>query len=184
MAGDSFSAATEALAGPREEILRKLRERIVGFAASRMQKDAAEDLAQEVLIVLHQRYAHLDRIEDLLPLALQILRFKLMAARRKSVRRGEYTQVPVDELPLADGAASPLQAAERNEMRSRLTAALAQLGERCKKVFALKLEGKNFGEIQTILGAGSINTVYAWDFRCRKQLLDLMGGSWRAIDEK
>jgi RNA polymerase sigma-70 factor (ECF subfamily) len=45
-------------------------------------------------------------------------------------------------------------------------------------MFALKLEGKDFGEIKAILGAASINTVYAWDFRCRKQLLELMGGRW------
>ena len=47
-------------------------------------------------------------------------------------------------------------------------------------MFRLKLEGKSFAEIQAILGAGSINTVYAWDFRCRKQLLEFMGGSWEA----
>ena len=34
--------------GTREEILRKLRERIVGFAASKLRGDAAEDLAQRV----------------------------------------------------------------------------------------------------------------------------------------
>ena len=184
MPGDFPSAANQTLTTPREEILRKLRERIVAFAASRMQKDAAEDLAQEVLIVLHQRYAALDRIGDLLPLALQILRFKLMAARRKSTRRGEYTQLPAEELPLPDKAPSPLLQAERKQMLERLTAAIAQLGERCKQIFALKLEGKTFTEIQTTLGAGSINTVYAWDFRCRKQLLHLMGGSWRTTDDK
>jgi RNA polymerase sigma-70 factor (ECF subfamily) len=27
---------------------------------------------------------------------------------------------------------------------------------------------------------GSINTVYTWDFRCRKNLLELMGGNWEA----
>lgn len=147
-----------------------------------MQRDAAEDLAQEVLILLHEKYPHLDRIEDLLPLALQIVRFKMMASRRKSVRRGEYTQTPVDELPLADPSASPLLAAERNELRERLVAAIEHLGERCRKIFALKLEGKNFVEIRAILGAGSINTVYAWDFRCRKQLSELMGGSQEGHD--
>ncbi len=161
-----------------EELLRKLRERIVGFAASRMQRDSAEDLAQETLIVLHQKYPDLDRIEDLLPLALQIVRFKIMAAKRKAVRRGEYTQEAVDDLPLAESGASPLASAERKQMRERLTAAIAKLGERCRRMFALKLEGRNFGEIQEILGAASINTVYAWDFRCRKQLLDRMGGTW------
>ena len=168
----------EATTATREAILAKLRERIMGFAASRMQRDAAEDLTQETLVLLHQKYAHLDRLEDLLPLAMQIVRFKMMAARRKSLRHGEYTQEAVDELPLTDGAPSPLVMAERKEMRARLTAAIGGLGERCRQMFALKLEGKNFVEIQGILGAASINTVYAWDFRCRKQLLERMGGSW------
>ncbi len=180
---DPASAAKAVPAGPRDEVLRKLRERIVGFAASRMQRDVAEDLAQEVLVLLHEKYAHLDKLEELFPLALQIVRFKMMAVRRKAVRHGEYTQVPVEDLPLADPALSPLVAAERKEMRDRLTQAIGQLGERCRQMFALKLEGKNFIEIRTMLGAASINTVYAWDFRCRKQLLDLMGGSWQGGEE-
>jgi RNA polymerase sigma-70 factor (ECF subfamily) len=52
----------------REELLAKLRERILGVAASRLQRDAAEDLTQEVLVVLHVKYAHLDSLDDLLPL--------------------------------------------------------------------------------------------------------------------
>src|ERR1700674_2831342 len=113
-------------AGSREELLEKLRERIVGFAASRIQRDAAEDLAQEVLILLHEKYGSLEKLEDLLPLSLQIVRFKMMALRRKAQRRGEYTQVPMDEIQVADGAADPLAAAERREMRERLVAAVAQ----------------------------------------------------------
>jgi RNA polymerase sigma-70 factor (ECF subfamily) len=73
-----------------------------------------------------------------------------------------------------------LAAAEQREMRERLIAAVSKLGERCRKLFALKLEGKSYAEIQTILGVGSINTVYTWDFRCRKNLLELMGGNWEA----
>lgn len=164
----------------RDEILEKLRERIVGFAASRLQRDAAEDLAQEVLILLHQKYGHLERLEDLLPLSLQIVRFKMMAFRRKMQRRGEYTQIPVDGIQVPDGAADPLAAAEQRQMRERLIAAIAKLGERCRKLYALKLDGKSYAEIQTILGVGSIKTVYTWDFRCRKHLMDLMGGSWEA----
>ena len=44
----------------RNEILVRLRERIVRFAASRLMRDAAEDLAQEVLLVLHEKYATLE----------------------------------------------------------------------------------------------------------------------------
>jgi len=162
----------------REQLLEKLRERIVSFAALKMQRDAAEDLAQEVLLLLHEKYGHLDRLEDLLPLSLKIVRYKVMAYRRKAQRRGEYTQVPVDEIQVAGDGVDPLSAAEQREMRERLVTAVAQLGERCRKLFALKLEGKTFAEIQAELGAASLNTVYTWDFRCRKNLLELMGGSW------
>ena len=57
-------------------------------------------------------------------------------------------------------------------------AALAQLGERCRDLFRWKLEGKNFPEIQTLMGQTSINTIYTWDLRCRKRLMALVGGSW------
>jgi RNA polymerase sigma-70 factor, ECF subfamily len=171
-------SAEKTALGSREAILLKLRERIVGFAASRLQRDAAEDLAQEVLILIHEKYGHLERLEDLLPLSLQIVRFKMMALRRKAQRHGEYTQVATDEIQLVDGTADPLVQAERREMREKLLTAVAQMGERCRKLFALKLEGKSYAEIQAILGVGSINTIYTWDFRCRKQLTELLGGSW------
>ncbi len=156
----------------REEILRKLRERIVGFAASRMQRDAAEDLAQEVLILLHEKYGHLDRLEDLLPLSLKIVRFKMLAYLRKVRRHGEHTQISVDEIQTPDGGTDALTAMEQRETRERLMAAIAALGERCRKLLALKLEGKNFAEIQIALGVKSINTIYTWDFRCRQNLME------------
>src|SRR5579863_2611887 len=166
------TGSLEKAASSRDEILQKLRERIVGFAASRMQRDTAEDLAQEVLILLHEKYGDLDRLEDLLPLALKIVRFKMLAQRRKARRHGEFTQVSPDEIQMPDGRTDALTALEQKEDRERLVAAVSQLGERCRKLLALKLEGKSFAEIQAILGASAINTVYTWDFRCRQQLMD------------
>ena len=170
--GSTSTKSLDQAPGSREEILRKLRERIVSFAASRMQRDAAEDLAQEVLILLHEKYGGLDRLEDLLPLSLQIVRFKMLAHRRKARRHGEFTQVAADEIQLPDGRTDALTALEQREARERLIAKIAEMGERCRKLLALKLEGKTFAEIQAILGAGSINTVYTWDFRCRQQLIE------------
>jgi RNA polymerase sigma-70 factor (ECF subfamily) len=162
----------------RDEILSKLRERIVAFAASRISGDVAEDLAQEVLMLLHDKYSQVDRLEELLPLSLQIMRFKIAALRRKSYRRGEFGQVSVDELQLPDLGPSPADYAERQQMRERLTIAIGKLSGRCREIMRLKLLGKSFPEIQTDLNADSINTVYTWDARCRKNLLDLMGGKW------
>jgi RNA polymerase sigma-70 factor (ECF subfamily) len=38
----------------------------------------------------------------------------------------------------------------------------------------LKLEGLSFPEIQTRLKVESLNTLYTWDFRCRKQVLEFL----------
>ena len=101
-----------------------------------------------------------------------------MGARRKTVRRGEHTQVSVDDLPLAGGEADPFEQTARRERLERLEAVLAELGERCQMLMRLKLEGLTFPEIQKRLGVTSLNTLYTWDFRCRKQLLERLGGEW------
>lgn len=129
-------------------------------------------------MLLHEKYAHLERPEDLLPLSLQIVRFKIMSLRRKAARRGEYTQVSITDIPLPDLNSNPADYVERKEMLERLARAVGQLGERCRELIRLKLQGKSFPEIQKIMGAGAINTVYTWDHRCRKNLLELMGGDW------
>lgn len=163
----------------RNQILDLLRERIVRFAASRLVGGiAAEDIAQEVLLVLHEKYPALDRVEDLLPLSIEITRFKILAARRKSLRRGENTQVSVDDLPLAGGDPDPLEQAVRRERLEALDAALKDLGDRCQQIFRLKLQGLSFIDIQRKLKVGSINTLYTWDLRCRKELRQRLGGDW------
>ena len=162
----------------RDQILASLRERILAFATLRVSRAQAEDLAQEVLVVLHEKYPHVADLTELVPLAFQVLRFKMVDAHRKSLRRGEYNQESVDNLPLADTGDDPARQLDQKQRVDRLLAAMAQLGERCRALFKWKLEGKRFPEIQKIMGQNSINTIYTWDLRCRKQLLSLMGGTW------
>ena len=162
----------------RDEILTSLRERILAFATSRVSREVAEDLTQEVLVLLHEKYAHVTELTELVPLAFQVLRFKMLDAHRKSLRRGEYNQESVDELPLANPGDDPATLLDQKQRVDRLLAAVAQLGDRCRDLLTLKLEGHSFPEIQTRMGQHSINTIYTWDLRCRKQLLSLMGGTW------
>ncbi len=164
----------------REEVLQQLRERILAFATSRVGRESAEDLTQEVLMVLHEKYPRVLSLTELVPLAFQILRFKMLDRHRKLLRRGEYNQESVDDAPLVDPSEDPSEEAEQRERVTQLIEALQQLGERCQHLFRLKLEGYTFPEIKGIFGAGSINTIYTWDLRCRKQLLALMGGQWEA----
>ena len=162
----------------RDEILTHLSERILTFATSRLQKDVAEDLTQEVLMLLHEKYVRVTELTELVPLAFQVLRFKMLDAHRKSLRRGEYNDHSVDDLPSADPGTDPASQLDQKQRVDRLMAALGQLGDRCRELFKWKLEGNSFPEIQTLMGQASINTIYTWDLRCRKQLLSLMGGTW------
>ncbi|MCC6392461.1 MAG: sigma-70 family RNA polymerase sigma factor [Bryobacterales bacterium] len=164
----------------RDQILELLRERIVAFAASRYRREPAEDVAQEVLRILHEKYSHVTDLTELLPLSLKIARFRIMSGVRTEIRRGEHNALPVDDLPLPDLRLNPAEQAERNQRLSRLKAALQTLGERCRRLIRYKLEGKSFPEIQALFEVSSINTIYTWDYRCRKQLLEAFGGSWEA----
>ncbi|MBL8227900.1 MAG: sigma-70 family RNA polymerase sigma factor [Bryobacterales bacterium] len=158
-------------------MLARLRERILGFASSHIQREAAEDVAQDVLMLLHTKYAHVTELTELVPLAMQIARFKIRERVRKSVRRGEHEQVPVEEELLADPGETPEALAERKELLQRLHDVLPKMGERCRRLLLYKLQGKSFAEIQRLFAVDSINTIYTWDLRCRKELRERMEGS-------
>ena len=162
----------------RDDMLTALRERIVAFAALRVSRDHAEDLAQDVLAVLYDKYPHVVELIELVPLAFQVLRYKMLDAHRKALRRGEYNQESVDALDVAASGGTPETQLDQKQRVERLLDAMAQLGERCRDLFRWKMEGKSFPEIQALMGQTSVNTIYTWDLRCRKQLLSLMGGSW------
>ena len=162
-----------------DQLLGSLRERILAFATLRVSRAHAEDLAQEVLVVLHEKYAHVTELTELAPLVFQVLSFKMLDAHRKSLRRGEYNSESIDDLPLADPGDDPATQLDQKQRVDRLLTAIGQLGERCRELFKWKLEGKSFPEIQTLMNQTSINTIYTWDLRCRKQLLAFMGGSWQ-----
>jgi RNA polymerase sigma-70 factor, ECF subfamily len=157
----------------RDEVLARLRERLVGYAASRNERGWAEDLAQDVLMVLEQKYAEVQRWEELVPLALQILRYKMAGHRRREARRSGQD---VGEVSIADPAPGPEMWAEREELLDRLAKAIPRLGERCREILRMKLLGRSFSEIQDELDAPSIRTVYSWDARCRQKLTELLGG--------
>lgn len=136
----------------------------------------AEDVAQETLLVLEEKYPLVQAMDELVPLAMQIARYRMMALHTKSLRRGERGSVPLDDVPIPDPAEDPEAELERRQRLEQLETALRALGERCRDLFRLKLQGLKFPEIRELMGAESINTVYTWDLRCRKQLVERMKG--------
>jgi len=125
-------------------------------------------------MVLVERYRELNSLSDLMPLAFQIVRFKMAGAMRKSIRRRERDAVPIDDTPIADGACGVDERLIHKQLKERLFAALERMGERCRQLFRLKLNGFSFEAIRQEMGAASVNTVYTWDLRCRQQLQEAM----------
>jgi RNA polymerase sigma-70 factor (ECF subfamily) len=126
-------------------------------------------------MVIERKYGEVERAEELLPLAFQILRFKVTAFRRKADRHGEYDAVDAAELDPADDRVDQALAIERRQLQARLEAAILKLDGRCRELMRLKLEDYGFEEIRVFMGAASLNTVYTWDHRCRERLRELMG---------
>lgn len=153
--------------------MEKLRPRLVAWGASRLSREEAEDLAQDVLMLLHSKYAAAP-VEELLPLGIGIA-WKMRAARwRKARRRGEDTAVDATEVPLPDAQPSPEETASASELKDRLLEAMRRLSGRCRELMRLKLEERSFPDIAEILGA-KLNTVYSWDHRCMGRLRELIG---------
>ena len=156
----------------RDSILALVRERIVSYAASRIGREDAEDLAQETLLLLNGKYGHLESPTDLVPLAVTIMKFKMRELRNRD-RDGNHESL--DRNQVQNGGLGPDSAAGYEQLRERILRAAEKLGPRCQEIFLLKLEGYNFLEIKGRMGAGSINTIYTWDLRCRKELRKAMG---------
>jgi RNA polymerase sigma-70 factor, ECF subfamily len=165
-----------------DAILSQIRQRVLGFVAARAPRDVAEDIAQESLLLLTTKYAHLHEAADLVPLSLRIARFKLMNHWRKS-RVSAMVAIDDPESPYSENIADEHAEGDvaRRLLLRDLLSAIDRLGERCRALFELKLEGHDFEEIRRRLKAASINTVYTWDNRCRKQLREDLAQSWSAV---
>lgn len=158
----------------RDAALAAIRSRVLAVARRRVPPADAEDLAQEVLLLLATKYAHVEDPPELVALALGILRKKRSERWRKAARRGENRGEDPATLPLPDARPSPDTVATDRERLRLLARAAARLDGRCREILRLKLEGRSFVEIARLLGR-PVNTVYSWDFRCHGRLRALLG---------
>jgi RNA polymerase sigma-70 factor (ECF subfamily) len=160
---------------PREDdVLVRVRARVLGYAQKRLSREAAEDVAQETLLLLVTKYAHVRDAHEQVRIAFGIVSRKTSSHWRKSRRRGEDSAVDVADVPLEDGRPDPEEQATKQRLLERLRTAISGLTGRCREVARLRLEDRTSLEIAEILGAKP-NTVYSWEFRCLKKLRELMG---------
>src|ERR1039458_9396581 len=100
----------------REAVLALVRERIVSYAASRIGRDAAEDLAQEALMLLDGKYGHLESPDDLVPLGVTIMKFKMREFRR-TAGAAHAAATPPRILDIPDDGPGPEEDAHYQELR-------------------------------------------------------------------
>ncbi len=162
----------------RNELYEHLHARILRWATSKVGGGRAADLAQEVMLELSRKYAHLEDLEDLVPVAAQILKFKHWGENRRRSRRKEDQQLAVEDVFLEHQGPSPEQWVIDREARRLLPQAVRRLSKACRELIGLQLEGHSLKEIIDHYGVPS-GTIYARSSRCRealkKELRKLMG---------
>lgn len=159
----------------RDRILAGLRERIRGYATYKVGWDRSEDIAQETMVVLIEKYDKVENLTDLLRLAFTIARYKIFNMIRDNNKRkgvsinGENSIEPSDS-----PTESPEMTTVERQQRTHLMSALSELAPKCREIMKMKLLGFSFPKIAEAMKIRSINTLYVWDYRCRQKLRELL----------
>ena len=173
----------------RDDVLARVRARVLAAARARLSPADAEDLTQDALLLLSTKYAHVEAPEELVALGVRIVALKRSALWRKASRRKELGETPAP--PVEPGSGDPLDrrpgdapdpeaiAHDRQRLEIFVEAA-ARLDGRCREILRRKLQGASFVEIALELGR-SVGTVYSWDWRCHQRLKGLLGDRWAFV---
>ena len=187
--GYSPAAMADEAGLSRDEVLVRVRARVLTAARARLSLADAEDLTQEALILLTTKYAHVAAAEELVALGVRIVALKRTAFWRKAARRQAAGDTPLGPVDPGDG--DPLERAPADAPdpeaithdRQRLSIfleAVTRLDGRCREILRRKLQGASFVEIASELGR-PVGTVYSWDHRCHRRLKALLGDRWAFV---
>ncbi len=154
-----------------EEIVRRYRGPLVGFATAIVNHDRAEDVVQTALEKAHGALLADDREINLRPWLFTIVRNGSL-----NLIRSEPLTDELDPLLSATAGSGPEQVAERNEEMDRLFTAICALPTAQREALVRReLEGVGHGEIASQLGT-TATAVRGLIFRARTQLRNAVGG--------
>ena len=152
------------------EILERLRVRIRNFAASQVKGDVAEDIAQDTMITLTTKYSGVTDEAELVPLSMEIVRYKLLETYRKQKwnvsltdEEGEEKQIP-----------APGLTAEDHVLLGQLKAAIPKLSQQCRDMFRWKLLEWSYEDMARQTGKTK-NHLYVICNRCKEELQAMLG---------
>jgi RNA polymerase sigma-70 factor (ECF subfamily) len=133
---------------------------------------AADDVVQEIFLVVHRRLPEFEERTSLVPWLYAIV-IRVVRTYRRTLRRKSPAQmagaITIDPDTLIDARRpSPLEQAEREQKIRLLYAVLDQMNDERREVFVLaELEQLTAPEIADALSA-NVNTIY-WRLRIARQ---------------
>lgn len=152
--------------------LQMVRERIRGFLLARRHHPAdADDVTQDCIVALMDRYPHVrDRI-DMLKLATRIAGNRICQVYRDRARLARIPET-------APAAGNAEEAAQHREMADRVLLGMMELQTCCRDLLRMLLiEQKDYSEIRTLLGIES-DYIYVLRERCFQALKRNVGGTF------
>ena len=141
---------------------------------SRFNREYAEDIAQETVMVLLTNYKHLDQPSDLVPLSVRIAKLKMREAYKKRQRAGNQLPEAWDDAD--DRAVSAEQKLLQKSRLDQLHRAIGRLGSPCLEMLRMMLEGADSVVLQQTFHL-TANAFYVRMSRCRGRLATAMGGA-------
>jgi RNA polymerase sigma factor (sigma-70 family) len=169
------------------QIFSEIRVRLSAVAQYRIRDEKIrEDVVQETMLVLAEKYQSLPSKGGALAFALQILRNKIGDCYRQQ-HRAQRTLVEIDAvdgrnperptpMELLAGGLRPDEILEKDEIHDRVRKAIDQLGLECQRIFLGLLEEKSRTELARELNK-SMEALYKQLSRCAEQLRNLLKGT-------
>jgi DNA-directed RNA polymerase specialized sigma24 family protein len=166
-----------------------LRVRFLALAKRRVQEDHAEDVVQDALKIVHERYAAAGQERSILVWSLTVLRNVIGNHYQKRGREQERFSHVEDIQRLAETAAAPDAALTSSSLQRGLELAIAELGERyprCGTIFQAFLSSLERGGSPREISTRALrivqraqpdlkrNAFYVALHRCRGYLRDLL----------
>jgi RNA polymerase sigma factor (sigma-70 family) len=155
-----------------EEVFAFLRGRLLSLARYRVQ-EAAEDIVQETLVIVHNHLPEFHTLENLIAFAHQVLRNKVgniyQGRDRQKRREVDWQGVAEPEYHIT----GELEAAELDRIVRESIAKLKARRPACGDILACLYNGFDPSEISATLGI-SKSRLKVQTFRCRESLREIL----------
>lgn len=168
---DDLLARARAGSGAAENALfQRIHARIHSLAKRRLwDREAAQDIAQEVMLTVYEKYRDAQMPHGLFPWLFAILRNKVGNYLKRHRTSSRFVQRGVLEWDAI--GVSPDEEVAGFHLSRLIEDALERLSPECRKVFGMLIEGADRNEIREAFGSEPMGTTDSRISRCRAKLL-------------